>query len=1142
MRHGCGSRWRFDGAAGGLGDIAHQSGQQCHDIGVSDNQVRSTPDREARPGGGASIDELLDRAVTAINRGDRVTAADLAGQVLAADRANVEAEDLLAAPRDPGEIRRLTILFADLVDSTVLSTRVEPETYRILVGRYRERVLRAVNRYEGHIGSTKGDGLLAVFGHPVAHEDDVQRAVLAGLEIAREVARLSDQAKRRLGIEINVRVGVHRGLVYLDTAHDDVDGLAANLAARVSGLAAPGGVVVSDVVQALVRNKFELEACPAELVKGVEEPIIHYRVVAEHAPARTSRRGPLVGRDQELTLLQKYWARAQAGTLSTPGVVFRGEPGIGKSRLAAAAAQLVEDSGSVVLDLIGSPFHTGAGLHPVRTLLERRCGIDRSTDQAQRLRLLNSEVRALGLDAQSIVPLLAPVLGIDATAGYERVAAEGRKLYELVAQSVHTYLQACTGSGAALVVAEDVHWFDSSTHEVLDALLSDGDGQLLVVITGRPGEWLPAGWTVKVFDVAPLTDEQTDELITALDPGLDAGDRAAVIARCDGVPFYVEQVVNGLNEAAVPETLYEPLFARLRASPKVVPVVEAAAVIGRHIDRRLLSSVVDLSDDEIDDVIDELEAALVLERWESSNWRFRHELLREVAAEIAPPSVRRGLHAKVADALIGDAAGVQPEWQLVAVHYEHAERFGEAASAYQRASSEALLRGALSEARAYLTRGLDQLDHATPGPDRDRLEKALRLERGRLAGATEGYQSAAAGGDYERCLQLAGTDLREEELFATLAALAGYYVTRADLHRVVKVLESLRTGLQHGRKWFVPVIDAYFGLVALMRGEFDAACAHLESAITGLAENDQDSAYLHHPEWYAASEPLVYAHTHLATARFMRGDLTGAETEFAHAARRAEQLGFPPGPYTIGYGLMLEVGMRIEAGQLDRAAVQAADLSALGERHGFDVWQGVGATWQAAVGGLCAVGADETALAGHIATMTTLLGYFRAAGGNLFRTAYDGVLGRLLIGAGRPEEARECLDTALALAQDTGMCFYDAELLRLRAQTHGEPAARQADIDAAVKLARRQGATLFELRAALDDFELRGEPARAAVAAAANRIPANNAWPDLGRAQAALSAHRNEAETDCRVVMPRPDPQQGRRIAHVRNTSTPPAD
>jgi class 3 adenylate cyclase len=225
------------------------------------------------PGSNASIDELLDQAVAAINRGDRATASALAGQVQAIDGSNADAESLLAddvlgACGSAGEIRRLTILFADVVGSTVLSTRVEPETYRLLVGRYRELVLRAVNRYEGHIGSTAGDGLLAVFGHPIAHEDDVRRAVHAGLEITREMARLSEHARRPIGIEICVRVGVHRGLVYLDTAQDDVYGLAANLAARVSGLAPPGAVVVSDAVEMLIRNDFELEARPAATVRA----------------------------------------------------------------------------------------------------------------------------------------------------------------------------------------------------------------------------------------------------------------------------------------------------------------------------------------------------------------------------------------------------------------------------------------------------------------------------------------------------------------------------------------------------------------------------------------------------------------------------------------------------------------------------------------------------------------------------------------------------------------------------------------------------------------------------------------------------------------------------------------------------------
>ena len=288
-----------------------------------------------------------------------------------------------------------------------------------------------------------------------------------------------------------------------------------------------------------------------------------------------------------------------------------------------------------------------------------------------RLQRLDAEVRARSLDPETTVPLLAPVLGIGAEAGYKPASAEGRKLYDLIAEAVQSYLLACLGGGAGLILAEDVHWFDPSTLEVLAKLIGVEEVRLLVVLTARPGEWLPDGVPVALFDLQALSDEQTVALITALNPALLADDRSAIASRCDGVPFYIEQLVAGTGQTGVPEALYEPLFARLRATPNVVPVLEAAAVIGRHVDLELLCAVIDLSQDEVDDVVDELQHTLVLEPSGTGNWRFRHELLREVAIELAPPSVRTALHAKVADTLVGGAGG-DPDWRLVATHYEQA--------------------------------------------------------------------------------------------------------------------------------------------------------------------------------------------------------------------------------------------------------------------------------------------------------------------------------------------------------------------------------------------------------------------------------------------------------------------------------------
>ena len=200
----------------------------------------------------------------------------------------------------------------------------------------------------------------------------------------------------------------------------------------------------------------------------------------------------------------------------------------------------------------------------------------------------------------------------------------------------------------------------------------------------------------------------------------------------------------------MPEALYEPLFARLRASANAVPVVQVGGVIGRHVDRGLLGTVWTMSETDIDDVIDELEDALVLEQWGAEGWRFRHELLREVAVELAPPTVRRRLHAKVADALVG--AEDNPDWGLVAGHYARAERFDAAALAFQQATTDARRRGALAEARGYLSQALDQLARAAPGQERDRRESTILLERAWLVASAEGGRSAAAAADFDRCL------------------------------------------------------------------------------------------------------------------------------------------------------------------------------------------------------------------------------------------------------------------------------------------------------------------------------------------------------------------------------------------------------
>lgn len=1011
-------------------------------------------------------------------------------------------EDPLAFPAEAGEIRRLTILFADLVDSTVLSTRVEPEIYRTLVGRYRADVVRIVNQYEGYIASTRGDGLLALFGHPKAHEDDARRAVLAGLAIVRQIRRIDEISQRKWGVEVAVRVGVHRGHVYLDTTQDDVFGLGANLAARVSGLAPPGSVVVSDTVEPLVRNNFELQVLPPAAVKGVEELIPHHRVLGERLePVKRTNR-LLVGREQERARVERAWAQTQTAHTATPGLVFVGESGIGKSRLASLAAELAEQSGAVVLELTGSAFHTGVGLHPVRTLLERHCGITRLTGQVERLALLTAEVASRGMDSDTVA-LLAPVMGVAPEAGYEAVEVEGAKLHDSIAVAVADYLLSCLGERPALLMAEDMHWFDPSTMEVLRGLLGPAGGRRLVVITTRPQAAPPEGWPVEVVELEPLTDEQSDTLITALNPGLTPDERATVRRRCDGVPLYLEQVVTGLDGAGVPEMLYEPLFARLRASANAnaMPVAEAAGIIGRQVDRGLLGTVCGLSDAEVDDVIEQLENALVLERCGVDGWRFRHELLREVAVELAPPSVRRGLHARVADALV-DAEG-DPDWRVVAGHYERADRFEDAADAYQEATAAARRRGALTEARSHLTAALSQLDRAAPGPDRDRSEMSARMERGWLVTAEEGALSAAAAADFARCRELTETQPLDDTMIETRLDLAEYYVVQADLRGTLQLLDSLRPHLGPERPWSELMVDIWSGIVGWLRGAFDSALVQLEDATDRFT-----AAIRPEVEVYNLYELVVTAYSYLASTRLVRGDFAGTETALIKGEDLTRGLGFPEGEFSLAYVRFVEIWLRVETGDLDSAAVLAADLTEAAKGRGIDILRNYGDIWQATIGALAALRGDNLdpgALTAHLTTVTGLLDALRKVEQSEYVIYFGGVTARLSIAAGQLAQARATLNAILRQTGDTEMRFYDAELLRLRSQTHADSASRLADISAALELARGQGATLFELRSALEDFELRGQPAYAGVVAAVSRFPADTGWSELQGARALMA-------------------------------------
>ncbi|HEX9684174.1 MAG TPA: AAA family ATPase [Acidimicrobiales bacterium] len=1064
------------------------------------------------------LDTLLAQAAEAMLRGDRQRARQLARQMLDDDGDNEQAVSLLEAACGDGELRQLTIMFSDLVGSTELSGALDVEHYRTLISKYKE-VCRAVieDRYDGHVLAVRGDGLLAAFGHPVAHEDDAVRAVRAGLDLLDEIEALSGRVDDALGHRLAARVAVHSGRVFLDRDEDEIYGLAANVAARLQELADPGTVLVSDSILDLVGGHFELAAQPPRPVKGLAVPLRSHVVIGPVAqPPRHVERTPLVGRHAEMTRIRAAWSEA-AG--STRTVVLRGEPGIGKTRLVHVVADELASVGVPVVELGGSPLRTHSGLHPVRTLIERSCGIEHQRLSGERrLNALRNEVTHRGLSDDHLAHL-AVLLGISGTAGYAPPESEGRKLLEGIRDAVLSYLAARFGPAPGLLVVEDLHWVDESTWSLVsDHMRRLNGGMLLATI--RSGQDPVVGADADVIDLRPLDEDDVRTLARAVAPhALDDNEMSEVVRRSDGVPLFVEHLASAgpliagdmaPPTSTIPAPLYEPLVARLQATPGGVAVAGTAAAIGREVDRDFLRRVVEPAVPEFETTVGALVDLGIFER-RARGYRFLHELLRDLAYELQPVSRRRDIHLRVARAMLADTGDDDADdddagdWIAIASHFTLAGEITGAADAYESAADVARRRGDLREARLRLGEAIDLIVRSPQAGRLASREAELRLRRGFLAVTVEGNASRQAADDFERCLELTLADPRGDEMFATFVALWGYYTSRADLHRSREVLEALRATLLDDRTRFRPANEAGFGMVDWFEGRFGASRERLEAAHAAMSTGTDYAI----ETWWLPNDPMTSIHTHLAMARYVGGDTVGADAQFDEAGARAASIDFPQGPFSYCYALVLRGWSLVERGDLRAAELVATELIGTAERHGFDSWLLVASTLRTAVAGLHAINRgseDARAAAEHAHALDAYLSMWRALDIGAYFSYYLTISGTLHARGGEGEAARAAFAEAGSHSRTTGMTFYDAETMRAQAHLIDDCSVRIEALRAAHALAIDQGAAVFALRSALDLAEADADPGLAMVSASVDRHQPNARTADLDRARRLLAS------------------------------------
>jgi class 3 adenylate cyclase/pimeloyl-ACP methyl ester carboxylesterase len=679
-----------------------------------------------------TADDLISLGVTSIRHRHKLLAACAALRVSPAPP---------AASSPEAERRQLTVVFVDLVGSTALSTRLDPEELRAIMCSYQDVCADALTRFGGHVAKFLGDGILAYFGWPVAREDAAERAVHAGLWIIEAVPRLVTSAGEPLAVRVGIATGlaVVGDLLGAGAAHEEaVVGEVPNLAARLQQLAEPGTIVIADGTRRLLGSMFDLVDLGGAALRGFPEPVRAWQVAGERRDAASrfeARRAvgltPLVGREHEVALLLDRWELARDG--EGQAVLVTGEPGVGKSRLLEAFRQGLADEPHALLLYQCSPQHAGSALYPIVAQLEHAAGFRREDGAGTRLAKLEALLAEVGGDAAALAPPLAALLEIPADGRYPAQDRSPQQRKEQTFQALLAHIEAIATRRPVLLVFEDLHWIDPTSLELLGLLVGRAsDFPVLAILTARP-EFKPS-WAAGDRAVPLPLDRLRPPQAAALAQGVSGKPLPPelldqIVVRTDGVPLFVEELTRTVLEAglledagdryvlgaslpslAIPATLQDSLMARLDRLGPAKEVAQLAACLGREFTHEMLAAVAAQDEEPLGAALDRLAGSgLVVRRGEppSATYTFHHALVQEAAYTSLLKSKRRALHARIAETVeerFPDVAEGRPEW--LAHHHAEAGQAGPAAEHWLRAARRAKAAHANREARSHLHRCL----------------------------------------------------------------------------------------------------------------------------------------------------------------------------------------------------------------------------------------------------------------------------------------------------------------------------------------------------------------------------------------------------------------------------------------------------
>ncbi len=768
-------------------------------------------------------------------------------------------------PAVEAERRQLTVMFCDLVDSTALSARLDPEDFGDIIRAYQAACAEVIRRFDGHIAQYLGDGLLVYFGYPRAHEDDAQRAVRAALGIVEAVGRLSVGADQRLA----ARVGIHTGGVVVGNVGGEgrqerlALGETPNVAARLETLARPHCVVVSMATHRLIAGFFAVRDLGHQTLKGVSGRLRAFEIVEESA-ARSRLDAaagltPLVGREQEVGLLLDRWEQAGEGRGQV--VFLTGEPGIGKSRLTQVLKERLAETPHSRLEARCSPYYEHTPLYPMIDLLPRMFKWSQDEAHDAKLAKLARGLEEAGVALAEALPLLAALLSLPAPERYPLPPMSPERQKQKTLEVLSGLLLALAADRPVLFIVEDLHWVDPTTTELLTRFLDQvPTARLLALLTARPSfiaPW-PARSHLTSLTLTRFTSKQTETMVSRVSGPklLPAEVLRQIVSKTDGVPLFVEELTKMVLESgllaereegyeltaplpplAIPSTLQDSLMARLDRLATVKEVAQLGAALGRAFPYELIRAVSHQDNTVLNQALERLVDAELLYRRgvpPQATYLFKHALVQEAAYQSVLKSTRQQSHQRIAQVLetrFQETRETQPE--LLAHHYTEAGLLALAIPYWHRAGQRAIENSAHLEAINHLTKGLESLATLPNTPERARQELVLLPTLGLALTATKGQANEEVGRTYTRAREISQQMGETPQFIPALSGLMSFHVVRAEFHAARQVGEQLLDLAERQSDPSVLLVGHFtVGQPLLFMGELGPARTHLEQGIS----------------------------------------------------------------------------------------------------------------------------------------------------------------------------------------------------------------------------------------------------------------------------------------------------------------------